>query len=122
MPVNNKQFLEHVYKQQSEICKALSHPIRIHILDLLSANTEKTNSEMLEVLQIPKANLTQHLAVLTKAGIVITRKERLFHYSKLAFPQIKDACEMIRKILIEQIKKSNDYNKKIQGALKKGGK
>ena len=77
---------------------------------------------MLEVLQIPKANLTQHLAVLTKAGIVITRKERLFHYSKLAFPQIKDACEMIRKILIEQIKKSNDYNKKIQGALKKGGK
>lgn len=119
MASNSEQYLEEIYKRQAEICSALSNPIRLRILDILSFKDEKTNSEMLEILKIPKSNLTQHLGILIKAGIIETRKEGLYHYTKLAFPQIKDACQMIRRILLEQIQQSEDNNKKIKSVLKK---
>ena len=119
MTSNSEQYLEEIYKRQAEICSALSNPIRLRILDILSFKDEKTNSEMLEILKIPKSNLTQHLGILIKAGIIETRKEGLYHYTKLAFPQIKDACQMIRRILLEQIQQSEDNNKKIKSVLKK---
>ena len=58
-----------LYEMQADICYALSHPIRLYILDLV-ASKEMSSSELLEELEIPKANLSQHLSVLKEAGIL----------------------------------------------------
>jgi ArsR family transcriptional regulator len=60
-----------LYEMQANICHALSHPLRLYILDLLSSE-EMSSSQLLEVLEIPKANLSQHLSVLKEAGILKT--------------------------------------------------
>ncbi len=91
-----------IYGLQAEICSALASPVRLQILDLLSEE-EKTASELLEVLKIPKANLSQHLAVLKDAGIIRSRKEGLFQYMSLSLPKIKDACALVRSVLLEKI-------------------
>lgn len=87
-----------LYQLQAELCAALAHPIRLKILDLIS-HQELSNSDLLERLQIPKPNLTQHLNVLKDAGLINARKMGLYQFCSLGMPQIKSACQMIRQIL-----------------------
>lgn len=106
-----------IYDLQAEICSALANPVRLHILDLL-ADGEKTASELLEVLDVPKANLSQHLAVLKDAGIIQSRKEGLFQYMSLSIPKIKDACSLVRSVLLDKIANEEKKNSEIIRELK----
>jgi DNA-binding transcriptional ArsR family regulator len=91
-----------IYDLQAEICSALASPVRLQILDLVS-ESEKTVGELLAVLEIPKANLSQHLSVLKDAGIIQSRKDGQFQYMSLSLHRIKDACALVRSVLIEKI-------------------
>lgn len=106
-----------IYDLQAEICSALASPVRLQILDLVS-ESEKTASELLEVLGIPKANLSQHLAVLKDAGILHSRKEGLFQYMSLSLPKIKDACVLVRSVLLEKIAMEEKRNAEMIKELK----
>ncbi len=106
-----------IYDLQAEICSALASPVRLQILDLVS-ESEKTASELLEVLEIPKANLSQHLAVLKDAGILHSRKEGLFQYMSLSLPKIKDACALVRSVLLERIALEEKHNAELIKELK----
>jgi DNA-binding transcriptional ArsR family regulator len=105
-----------LYEMQANICHALSNPIRLYILDLLSSE-EMTSTQLLEILEIPKANLSQHLSVLKDAGILKTRKEGSFQILSLAIPKIKDACQLVRGILLDRLseeqKTMNELKKKL---------
>lgn len=103
-----------VYEMQANICHALSHPVRLYILDLLSAQ-ELSSFQLLEILGIPKANLSQHLSVLKEAGILKSRKEGAFQVLSLALPKIKDACQLVRGILVDRL----NEEQKIMSELKK---
>lgn len=106
-----------LYEMQADICSALASPVRLHILDLLSEG-EKTASELLNDLSVPKANLSQHLAVLKDAGIIRARKEGLYQYISLSIPKIKDACSLVKGILIEKIENEEKVNLEIKKRLK----
>ena len=65
----------------SELCKVLSDPHRIHILQMLVSG-EKCASELLEQFTISQPTLSHHMKILCDAGIVTGRKEgRWTHYS-----------------------------------------
>lgn len=87
-----------VYRIQAEFCKALAHPLRLEIIDLLKSG-EKTVSELMQRVGIKQAALSQHLAILRERGVVISRKEGMNTYYRLRKPEIVDACSMIRGIL-----------------------
>lgn len=106
-----------IYDLQAEICSALASPVRLQILDLLSGG-EKTATDLLEVLKIPKANLSQHLAVLKDAGIIVSRKKGLFQYMSLGIPKIKDACSIVRTVLLEKIAQEEKKNLELIRELK----
>jgi len=63
-----------LYEMQAEICKTLTNPKRIEILNTLKTE-EKTVSELVTVLGASKANVSQHLAVMRHKGI-LTRGAR----------------------------------------------
>lgn len=91
-----------VYRIQAEFCKALAHPIRLEIIDLLEKG-ERTVSELMSKIGTGQATLSQHLAVLRERGVVTSRKGGMNTYYSLRKPEIVDACSMIRKILRELI-------------------
>jgi ArsR family transcriptional regulator len=64
----------HVF--QSEIFKALAHPTRVQILQLLR-NGEKCVCEIVPALKMEQPNVSRHLYVLKKEGILSCRKEGL---------------------------------------------
>lgn len=106
-----------LYEMQAEICSALASPVRLHILDLLS-DEERNVGDLLDILQIPKANLSQHLSVLKDAGIIRSRKDGLYQYLSLSIPKIKDACSLVRSVLIEKISNEEKKNTEIIRQLK----
>ncbi len=71
--------------QKAKILKALAHPIRVSIFELL-AEEEKTVGEIVERLGIKEANTSRHLAILRDAGLVGTRKEGLNVYYSIKMP------------------------------------
>lgn len=52
--------------------KALSHPVRVFILDYLRANLDKCcySGDMAEELPIARSTLSEHLKELKKAGLI----------------------------------------------------
>jgi len=95
-----------IYERQARICKAFAHPGRLQILDLLG-DGERGVSELQEALGISKTNISQHLSVLKSAGVLATRREGKQIYCSLAMPEVKQACQLIRKVLQAQIAASH---------------
>lgn len=100
------------YKIQAEFCKALAHPIRLEIIDLLKSG-EKTVSGMMKSLNIKQAALSQHLAILRERGVVISRKKGMNTYYSLRRSEIVNVCSMIRGILRELMVERNKMVKSL---------
>ena len=93
---------EEIFERQARICKAFAHPARLRILDLLGSG-EKGISDLQSALGISKAGMSQYLAILKSAGVVTTRRNGKQIYCSLAMPEVKEACQLIRKVLQAQI-------------------
>ena len=97
-----------LYSLHANICKALANSIRIEIIDLLN-DRELSFRELQQVTGTLKSNLSQHLSLMVGSGILVQRKEGLNAYYKLATPKIGTACSLMREVLIENIKRHNDF-------------
>ncbi|MFF0501764.1 ArsR/SmtB family transcription factor [Nocardia aobensis] len=83
---------------KAEFFKTLGHPIRIRVLELLSER-EHAVSEMLTEIGIEPANLSQQLAILRRAGLVVARREGLSVTYELTSPQVAELLAVARAIL-----------------------
>lgn len=89
-----------LYQAKAEFFKALAHPARIRVLELLSER-EHSVSEMLPLVGIEPAHLSQQLSVLRRLNLVVARKEgSTVHYS-LVSPQVAELLLVARKLLTE---------------------
>lgn len=95
-----------IYERQARICKAFAHPGRLQILDLLGTG-EKGISELQSALGISKTGMSQHVAILKSVGVITTRKNGKQIYCSLAIPEVKQACQLIKKVLHAQISGSH---------------
>ena len=57
-------------KQIARYAKALAHPVRIAILELLSSQACCYHGDMSEVIPVAKSTLSQHLKELKEAGLI----------------------------------------------------
>lgn len=86
---------------QAEICKTLTNPKRIEILNVLK-NEERTVTELVNALGASKANVSQHLAVMRHKGILTTRRDGVNIFYRVANPKVIDACALMKEVLFEQ--------------------
>ena len=91
-----------LYLAKAEFFKALAHPARIRVLELLSER-EHSVSEMLPEVGLEPAHLSQQLAVLRKMNLVVTRKEGSTVFYSLVSPQVAELLTVARRILTEVI-------------------
>ncbi|QIZ37083.1 helix-turn-helix transcriptional regulator [Saccharopolyspora sp. ASAGF58] len=87
-----------LYQVKADFFKTLGHPARIRVLELLSER-EHAVAEMLPEVEIEPANLSQHLAVLRRAGLVVTRKEGSTVFYSLTSPHVAELLAVARRIL-----------------------
>jgi len=94
-----------LYEIKANLFKALSHPARIRVLEILSANSGPTGvGEILADTGIEPTLLSQHLAVLKRHGVV--RAERVgnaVNY-ELAHPAVSDLLVIARTFLADTLR------------------
>ena len=106
MARNNNGIENEIFERQAMICKAFAHPTRLHLLDLLGKG-ECGVGALQDKLGVPKANISQHLAILKSAGVVVTRRSGKQVYAALAIPEVKQACHLIHRVLRTQIRRQH---------------
>lgn len=90
-----------MFELHSELLKALAHPRRLEIVQLLR-DQELCVSDIYEMLELPQANISQHLMILRDAGVVTTKRDGKQILYTLANPKIVIASDLLREVLIEQ--------------------
>jgi DNA-binding transcriptional ArsR family regulator/YHS domain-containing protein len=89
---------ERLFQLQEEILKTLANQKRLEILQLL-IKRELTVSEMVEMLGISQANLSQHLSQLRRLKLVTTRKAGLYVYYRLTDKRVANILGDLREFL-----------------------
>jgi ArsR family transcriptional regulator len=75
------------YETQSELLKAISHPTRLAILDILR-DGEQCVCHMEATLNLRQAYISQQLMTLKDAGLVESRRDGLNLYYRVIKPQV----------------------------------
>jgi ArsR family transcriptional regulator len=89
-----------VFELHAEVCKTLSHPKRLEILSILRSE-ELMAGDIVRRMNAPKANVSQHLALMRNAGILEARREGVNIYYRISSPKVIQACDLMREVLID---------------------
>lgn len=68
--MNKENIISEDQKTIARYAKAMGHPIRLYVLDLLSKQSCCYSGDLTEVLPIAKSTLSQHLKELKDAGLI----------------------------------------------------
>ena len=92
---------------KAELFKALAHPARIRILELLTEGDHAVG-EMQPHVGIESSHLSQQLAVLRRASLVTTRKEGASVIYSLRDPAVAELLAVAKRILISSLTSNED--------------
>lgn len=99
------ELTESVYRLHAQILKTLAQPKRLMIMDCLHSGPMSVG-ELVDALDLPQANVSQHLAALRAHELVTTRREgNTIRYS-LASERIVEACDVFHVFLAERLQNS----------------
>jgi DNA-binding transcriptional ArsR family regulator len=99
-----------VFELQAQICKTLANPTRLMIIHTLR-DGEKSVGELVAILGLRQANLSQHLTIMRQTQILKTRKQGSSIYYSLANPKINNACDMVREVLVQLLDQKQQLSK-----------
>jgi ArsR family transcriptional regulator, virulence genes transcriptional regulator len=94
---------ETLYDMHARILKALANPRRLMIMDQLHGGP-KTVSELVALLGLPQANVSQHLAAIREQGIVVAHRQGNTVSYSLSDLRIIEACDLFREFLAGRIR------------------
>jgi ArsR family transcriptional regulator len=92
---------------KAEFFKALAHPARIRVLELL-VDGEKSVGELADEVGLESSHLSQQLGVLRRANLVQTRKEGSMVIYSLADRRLSKVLQLSREILVTYLTHTAD--------------
>lgn len=97
-------------KLTADFFKTLAHPVRIKILHSLEQG-ERCVCEIIDELEIEQSNLSQHLSIMKKQGILDSHKEGQKVIYSIAYSSVLEVISAAEKTLSEQIGRSQSILK-----------
>ena len=90
------------YQFHAEVCKSIVHPKRLEILDHLR-DQERNVNELAQLMEVPAANVSQHLAILRNSGVVQKRVEGTTAHYSLIDQRVVEALDLMSRVMEEQL-------------------
>ncbi|MHA7155713.1 ArsR/SmtB family transcription factor [Arthrobacter sp. TMN-50] len=100
---NVVDFRAPLYEVKANLFKGLAHPVRIRVLELLSATPEVSVSDMLAATGMEASHLSQHLAVLRRYHLVTGERRALQMFYSLANPQVAELLSVARLLINDML-------------------
>lgn len=96
---------EELTRLEAEFCRGLGHPKRIQVLRSLGEGPKSVGALVRET-GIPQANLSQHLSILRRLGLLLNRRDGNTVYYSVRDARILDVCDLVRSCVGEQLQRS----------------
>jgi ArsR family transcriptional regulator len=104
-----------LYELQAEICRTLSHPVRIALLHLL-AKAPREVGRLAAELGISQPNTSQHLAVMRAAGLVEAERDGRGAVYRLTDPGVIGACDVMAQVMRRRLARLAELSAAIEGS------
>lgn len=101
---------EIVNKLTADFLKSLAHPVRVKVLNMLEPG-ERCVCELIEEIEIEQSNLSQHLAVMKRQGLIESRKEGTKVIYRVSSPSVIEVLRSVEKAISDQISQSQSILK-----------
>jgi ArsR family transcriptional regulator len=85
------------YEKNALIYKILANSKRLEILNILKLN-ETSVENLIKITKLPKANLSQHLALMRHNGLIVPRREGLNVFYRIVDPRIVEPCKILHQL------------------------
>ena len=92
---------------KAELFKALAHPARIRVLEVL-AGGERSVGELTELVGIEASHLSQQLAVLRRARLVTGEKDGARVVYAIRDPELVELLAVAKRLLINSLAETED--------------
>lgn len=92
---------EEIADLHARVCKALADGKRLQIINELR-DGQRTVGELVAALEVPQANVSQHLAILRDRGIVAARRSGANVYYSLTSMKVVAAIDLLYQFMAEQ--------------------
>jgi DNA-binding transcriptional ArsR family regulator len=86
-------------KKAALVLRALNHKLRQQLLKLIEEEKKITVTEIYVRLRLEQSVASQHLAILRKAGIVITQRDGKFIYYAVNFKRIEEIDTFVKQLV-----------------------
>jgi len=96
-----------IYVLKADFFRALGHPTRVRILELVSEQ-ERAVGELQEELGLDSSGTSQHLAALRRQGLVETRRQGTTIYYRLKDPRVSELLRVAREILTANLAETRE--------------
>jgi ArsR family transcriptional regulator len=96
-----------LYRLKAELCKALSNPERLIIINELR-NCEMTVNDLAQVAEVNQSIVSRHLSILRERGVVESRRQGTKVYYRLSDPRMGEACDLVQRILLNQMERNKE--------------
>jgi DNA-binding transcriptional ArsR family regulator len=89
----------HSLKKAALVLRALNHKLRQQLLKLIEDEKKITVTEIYVRLRLEQSVASQHLAILRKAGIVITQRDGKFIYYSVNYKRIEEIDTFVKQLV-----------------------
>jgi ArsR family transcriptional regulator len=100
-----------IYEMQAELCRAMSHAIRVEIVHLLRDGPQRV-TDIAQITGHSQGAVSRHLSALRHGDIVKVQRRGQDMVYQLANPKIANICDLMRQVLLEE---ANQRSKLVQG-------
>jgi len=90
--------MDAIYELQADVLKALANPRRLEIIHQLGSGPTDVGA-LAAAIGAAQPNISQHLAVMRAAGIVIAERVGRSVTYRLSDPDVMSACDLMRGVL-----------------------
>ncbi len=104
---------EIMFEKQVEIIKAIAHPLRISVVHFLRAGPQCV-CDIAEYVNSERSNVSRHLSIMVKAGILSSQKQGLKVIYTLKRPCICEFLGCITDCLVQQYKEDGKLFKALK--------
>jgi len=86
-------------KKAAMILRALNHKLRQQIVKLIDEQQKMTVTEIYVKLRLEQSVASQHLAILRRAGIVITKREGKFIFYTVDYTRLEQVNQFVEQLV-----------------------
>lgn len=96
-----------LHQMKADLFKALAHPMRVQVLEALTEG-ERSVADLIGLTGAEASHLSQQLAVLRRAGVLVSRREASRVYYRLRDPRTLHLLATAREVLATSLTGSRE--------------